>query len=1142
VSTLPDREARRRALADHDATLLVEAGAGSGKTALMAGRVALLLAAGVAPRQVAAITFTELAAGELFTRIADFIDQLLTGQLPPGLDIVLPEGPSAAQRAHLEAARQAIGELTVTTIHGFCQALIRPYPVEAGMDPGARVIDPQSAALAWDDQVDAFLRQQLGGEGDGSGVAAFVMAGGTASVDRLRDIALVLRGHRTARAPADPEPKAALRALREAVAAFTVWVGDQPYMEDTTASLAAELQGAVAHFESVVEASGHAAIANASVEPCRVTALTEKWTWRQWGRKGKWGDAAAASGRSKAEGGRVSDAGQVLYAAIGEAWQVLQSALDAAAFAAVVDELRTVVTAFADYKRDAALLDFDDLLRLARDLLREHEPVRQALGQRYRHVLVDEFQDTDPLQAEILWRLCGEGDTDTLWPDRALRPGSLFCVGDPKQAIYRFRGADVGTYVTAREAIRRQHPQNILEVTANFRSLKPVLDWVNDRFRTPLSADGQPGFQDLSAMRGSDGVLPGVVQLYVQMPDEPAADAAPAGEKKEARKKQQREAEAAAVAELCQHLIGSYRTRRKDDALLRPGDIALLAPGGTELWRYERALEDRGIPVASQAGKGFFRRQEIQDLIAITRCLADRRDTVALGALLRGPLVGLTEEELLDIVDALPVAEGHDGPTRLTLWTPLEQVTHPVAGEVLGILQGFARRARSTTPFDLLAAAVEELRVRALVRQRHPGGAERALANVDLFLEMARPYGVRGLQSFAVDLRQRWEDRESQKEGRPDAEEQAVNLITMHSAKGLEWPVVILVNTCTQNNRSAPVLHDRNRDELHGRLGPGSPQGYTRLKEFEAEQSAQEDQRLLYVACTRAAEVLVLPNPTDGPTEWLAKVDLDVASLPSVEAGKFDAALPPVPPEAANIQAPAAFVTEAATIVAATHTLTWRAPSRHEGEGGRTAASADRGERGSDIVREGAGNQSLPADWDDADLVSTPIRGGTVRGRVIHKLIEEILTGELADGEAAVIARAGELLRQLGEAAADDPARGYSPTELATASLRALALPEVAPQRARLVPELPVYGHATDPDDSRAAIATAGIADAVALDASGRIDCVIDWKSDQAPTRAQRDDYRRQLQDYLRLTGAREGMLVYVTLGRVERVEGRSEA
>src|SRR5690606_31485758 len=161
MSGLPDREARLRALTDHGSTLLVEAGAGSGKTALMAGRVVLLLAAGAAPRQIAAITFTELAAGELYTRVNVFLDALLDGRVPVELEIALPTGLDGEQRARLAEARQRIGELAITTIHGFCQALIRPYPVEAGMDPGARVMDPRAAALAWDDRVRAFLRDRL---------------------------------------------------------------------------------------------------------------------------------------------------------------------------------------------------------------------------------------------------------------------------------------------------------------------------------------------------------------------------------------------------------------------------------------------------------------------------------------------------------------------------------------------------------------------------------------------------------------------------------------------------------------------------------------------------------------------------------------------------------------------------------------------------------------------------------------------------------------------------------------------------------------------------------------------------------------------------------------------------------------------
>ena len=202
-----------------------------------------------------------------------------------------------------------------------------------------------------------------------------------------------------------------------------------------------------------------------------------------------------------------------------------------------------------------------------------------------------------------------------------------------------------------------------------------------------LSADGQPGFQHLTSTKEPNDDRPKVARLDVEV--------LTAGDKP--KQNELRDAEALAVAQLCQRLIGSYGLQdrdRTDDPLARAGDIALLAPGGTQLWRYERALEQAGIPVASQAGKGFFRRQEIQDLIAITRTLADSRDTVAFGALMRGPLVGLTEEELLDIVDGLPALEDPSQIPRFSLWTEPAGIDHPLAREVTEILQGLARRAR----------------------------------------------------------------------------------------------------------------------------------------------------------------------------------------------------------------------------------------------------------------------------------------------------------------------------------------------------------------------------------------------------------------------------------------------------------------
>ena len=162
-------------------------------------------------------------------------------------------------------------------------------------------------------------------------------------------------------------------------------------------------------------------------------------------------------------------------------------------------ELRTVLARFAERKRGAALIDFDDLLVGARDLLAGQPAVRDALAARYRAVLVDEFQDTDRLQCEILWRLCADRpDLATPWQEWALRPGALFLVGDPKQAIYRFRGADVATYIATRERLRQAGPAarvSILTIGQNFRSTATILDWVNDTFETRFTE--QPGFARL---------------------------------------------------------------------------------------------------------------------------------------------------------------------------------------------------------------------------------------------------------------------------------------------------------------------------------------------------------------------------------------------------------------------------------------------------------------------------------------------------------------------------------------------------------------------------------------------------------------------------------------------------------------------
>src|SRR5215207_1113490 len=186
------------------------------------------------------------------------------------------------------------------------------------------------------------------------------------------------------------------------------------------------------------------------------------------------------------------------------------------------------------------------------------------------------------------------------------------------------------------------------------------------------------------------------------------------------------------------------------------------------------------------------------------------RFTLALGALLRGPAVGLTDEELLDLVGELPPdPEKPDALPPLRLFLDLASVAHPLARLVLERLQALAKRANSTTPHDLLSQAVDALHLRPILQQRHHGHAERALANVDLFLDLARPYAVRGLGAFAEAMMEAWEGQTRALEGRPDAQEESVALYTMHAAKGLEWPVVILINTTTEVPERSGEIIDR---------------------------------------------------------------------------------------------------------------------------------------------------------------------------------------------------------------------------------------------------------------------------------------------------------------------------------------------
>jgi CRISPR-associated exonuclease Cas4 len=665
MTRLADNAARLRALKELDSTLLVEAAAGTGKTALMAGRLIMLLARGAEPRSIAAITFTELAASALTARVHRYVNELLAGRVPEPLQPALPEGPNAAQRRALSAAADKLDELTTSTIHAFCQTLICSYAVEADIDPGARILDATQAAAAFDAVFEQWFKRRLNGPARaGDPIATLFRDDPHHVVATLQALARFRLEHRGARTPpADLEGRPDID-LVDAVADFRRWIAAQP-SEPKTLELVDQLETLAAvyadSFKTPPDFPVLWRLAHPPRLPCMRRHTFDLLTPRT---KTAWEKAAG-----KDRGGSLNEEAGRQFAGVDHGYRVILGRVATALVAKLSDEIDEVLADYAAFKRAAAVLDFDDLLERARTLVREHDAVRRALGLRYQHIFVDEFQDTDPIQAEILFLIAAQ-DRAPRWQDSLLRAGALFMVGDPKQSIYRFRGADVGSYGEARAAIARRWPENIVQITANFRSRPAILTHINRCFAAPLSGEGQPGYVALAAtIDPPDHDLPCAAKITVSVPPE-------------SRPAHIRDAEAEAVADLCTRLIGNLNIRNDngDLTLLTPGGIALLAPTSAELWRYERALEARGLPIDSQAGKGLFRRQEVQDFVALARVLADAGDTLAFGALMRGPLLGLTEEELLDITAALPGRPDRlDAIPRFSLMTEKDHVSHPAA-------------------------------------------------------------------------------------------------------------------------------------------------------------------------------------------------------------------------------------------------------------------------------------------------------------------------------------------------------------------------------------------------------------------------------------------------------------------------------
>lgn len=816
--TAEQSEAVRR----RDGSLLLEANAGSGKTSVLVERfVRSVLEDGVAPSRILAITFTERAAGELRARVRQRFVEL----------------------GRRDAARETEAAW-VSTIHGFCTRVLRAHAIAAGLDPVFTVLDEAAARplhdRAWDDALARLL------DGPHAGAALDLVA--AYDPDRLRTA--VVQAHDALRSagqtrPSLPRPQGiadphALRAPLEVAAA----------------AAAAELHGAGAGraVGTARERLARCAELLAATAPGELAPQLSKLTLAQ---------------NANALKTPACDAYREALAAYACACRDER----AAGAVALLDELLgDYADAYAEAKRSRAALDFDDLELYARDLFEREPALRRSYAERFERVMVDELQDSNPLQLALF---------------RALDRDDLFLVGDEQQSIYGFRHADVDVF----RRLRAQFAAGgrVATLATNFRSRGAILDTINGAFAPRLGG----GFVALREGRETPPASEPLVELLIT--DQAGWEDVDLGEVRPGTKAW-RQAEARLLAQRVREIV--------DAGLHRPEDVVVLLRALGDLPVYERALEDQGLLTMSVGGRGYWGRQVVRDLCAWLAALANPRDEAALYGVLASPLVGLSSDALAHVAraggtgsawrviaddGALRARLREEDRERLDVFATRFAAERAIAPRLA--LDELLRRVVDATGYDLHVLSLA-------------GGARR-LANIHKLLRLAASFerdrgrDVRGLADLATaELEAEARETDAPVEL---GDVKAVRLMSVHAAKGLEFPVVCIADLGRQRpadgDEDLLVTEESVGLRLVGLDGSSEPAlAYETLRERARGRAAREEERVMYVAATRAQERLIVSGgvplanwPQEGPKApplaWLGPALLggDLRALPALD-------------------------------------------------------------------------------------------------------------------------------------------------------------------------------------------------------------------------------------------------------------------
>ena len=884
-----DEPERRLASTTFDRNVVVTAGAGTGKTTLLVERcINLLMRREPAPVRVTelvALTFTNKAANEMKARLRDHLEALAKTGAPrpgPAVDGGTEETDTLCKRYGLtpddvrDRARTALADLEraqIGTIHGFAASLLRLYPLETGLDPAFREGDDRLLRRHFDTSWGLWLDGELSDVGPRTGEWKQVLA--RLRLEQIGELArglcaenVELEGVRRAGVAGDPAD------------VLEAWLGE---LDETVTDLIArhsqqrKIEQALAVAREVIRSMHAAPAEGVAIDPDDLSILQ----WKPSPVKG-WNEDDLESARAvlKAAGALAQvDRGQM-------------------------DRLCALLTPFvrqcrADFNRKG-LVTFDGLLVRTRDLLRDHPRIREELKDRYNAILVDEFQDTDPLQYEILLWLCEKrSQRAATWRDIRLDPDKLFVVGDPKQSVYGFRGADIEAYLKIIQEVIVAQGGVRYPLTANFRSDAHILDAVNGIFRNLIREE--PGLQPeyIALQPGLEtgaewtAVHPKSVGKAQDKPlghaqDRPFSEAqdrlggasaeqrlrdpsagpgsgrvrlrrvTAADHKVNAETARRLEAESLARW-LDEEILGRASFRDRDGSLVRarPGHVAFLLRALTHVQVYLEALRRRGIGYVVEGERDFYSAQEVVDTVNLLRAIDNPHDRLALVGVLRSPLGGHDDVEIYELsrksLLGYRAAADHrwvDLPrTTLDLYRRLDRLHREVrfleAGQAV-------ERVFKELPLSVLAAST--------------GAGQQAVANLEKIRMVAEETSTEGsgtLKDVVAELERRVLHRENEPESPLEEETlDAVRIMSIHRAKGLEFPMVVLVDAIagTGGNRAleAEVRQDWATGLTGMRIGELSSLAGVYLDAKRRQREAYERSRLLYVAMTRPRERLVI--------------------------------------------------------------------------------------------------------------------------------------------------------------------------------------------------------------------------------------------------------------------------------------------